>query len=172
MQAVWTEYYARLVVFVSLFFRGTRVDSSKECEDVVQEIMEKVVLNLHRYNPRYSFNTWIYSIARNHCRDVTRKRTVRSRVATTIEVESLAARTEGPEELLVRKEEERITERFMASLSEGERQVAFLRFSEGMTYEEIGRILGMPSGTVKYRIHEIRKGLENALETDTRQRTR
>jgi RNA polymerase sigma-70 factor (ECF subfamily) len=36
-------------------------------EDLFQDVMLKVYRNLDRYNPLYSFNSWIYSIARNHC---------------------------------------------------------------------------------------------------------
>ena len=168
MQVVWTEYYARLHLFVSLFGRQEGGNRVTDAEDIVQEIMVKVLLNLHSYNPRYSFATWIYAIARNHCRDCARKQRVRSRLSSDFEVADAPARGEGPEEALIRNEEEAITERFLTGLAERERQIAFLRFVEHQRYDDIGRILEIPSGTVKYRIYEIRKGLEHALETGSR----
>lgn len=163
MRTIWKEYYARLHLFVSLF--GSQETAIADVEDIIQEIMVKVLLNLQSYNPRYSFATWIYAIARNHCRDFARKQRVRSHRSSDFEIADAPARGDGPEEALIRNEEEAITERFLSSLAERERQIAFLRFVEHQRYDDIGRVLEIPSGTVKYRVHEIRKGLEHALET-------
>jgi len=46
----------------------------ENAEDLFQEIMLKVFQNLSTYNPMYSFNTWIYTIARNHCVNYITKR--------------------------------------------------------------------------------------------------
>ena len=164
MGAVWKEYYARLVVFVSLFDPAARADTRGESEDLVQEIMVKVMVNLHRYNPRFSFTTWIYTVARNHCRDWLRRQRVRARHTAGCEIEETSSRFPGPEETYLAREEEAITDTYLASLTEMEQQIAFLRFVEHERYDEIGRILNMPPGTVRYRVHEIRKGLENELD--------
>lgn len=164
MGAIWKEFYGRLVVFVSLFEIGDRASRLNESEDIVQEIMVKIMINLHRYNPRCAFTTWIYSVARNHCRDWARKQRVRSRAATDFQVEEAPSRWAGPEQSLLLREEEAIAERFLDNLADGERQIAFLRFVEHQRYDDIGRILEIPPGTVRYRIHEIRRGLEDALE--------
>ncbi len=166
MGAVWREYYARLVVFVSLFDFGAPDGAHQEREDLVQEIMVKVMVNLHRYNPRYAFTTWIYSVARNHCRDWARRQRVRARHAAPHEVEETASCLPGPEELYLAREEAAITDGYLARLTDLERQIAFLRLVEHERYDDIGRILAMPAGTVRYRVHEIRKGLENELEKE------
>lgn len=56
---IWTKYHKRL-----LFFIKSRLADG--AEDVLQEIMLKVYHNLENYNP-ISFNSWIYTVARNHC---------------------------------------------------------------------------------------------------------
>lgn len=166
MGAVWKEYYARLVVFVSLFDPGTPAGPREESEDLVQEIMVKVMINLHRYNPRFSFTTWIYTVARNHCRDWARRQRLRARHATACGVDEAASRLPGPEEIFLAREEAAIADAYLEKLSDLEQQIAFLRFVEHQRYDDIGRILDMPAGTVRYRVHEIRKGLEDELEKE------
>ncbi len=167
MRSIWEDYYAKLTVFVSLSLgRGTSL-LAEDSEDVVQEIMIKILSNLHRYDRRYSLGTWIYSIARNHCRDALRKQLVRSRHMAGVLIDDPPSRAAGPEEELMRKEQESIVGRYLDSLGDGSQQVAFLRFTERMSYDEIGQVLETPAGTVKYRVHEIRKGLRNALEEGT-----
>lgn len=168
METIWREYYARMVVFVGPMVRDQSHERFYDVDDVVQEIMVKVMINIDRYNPNFSFNTWIYTIARNHCRDLHRRAALRGRRSSQQTPEETPAGQAGPEEELLRKEAAATVHRYLEGLSSAERQIAFLRFSERMTYEEIGRTLGMPSGTVKYRIHEIRKGLEYVLETAQR----
>lgn len=170
MRAIWREYYAKLMVFIST---GSLLDvaaSREDREDAVGEIMLKVLANLDRYDPRFGLSTWIYSIARNHCIDARRRRIVRARHASPFPDEEPPAPAAGPEERLLAKEEERITKSYLEGLSDAERQIAYLRFAEKMSYGEIARVLETPAGTVKYRVHEIRRGLKNALEQNAPRR--
>jgi DNA-directed RNA polymerase specialized sigma24 family protein len=47
--------------------------------------------------------------------------------------------------------------RAMAALPETDRRIAFLCFSEGLDSRETGRALGMPAGTVRWRLSRIRE---------------
>jgi len=46
------------------------------------------------------------------------------------------------------------------------RQIAFLRFHQGMRCAEIAAVMSMPMGTVKFRLHDIRRKLKLHLEED------
>ena len=59
---IWKEYYPGLKIFCRTYLSG-----SSDLDDVCQEIMLKVFNKLHIYNPLFSFNTWLYAIARNSC---------------------------------------------------------------------------------------------------------
>ena len=54
-----------------------------DAEDLFQEVMLKVYQNLEKYNPIYSFNTWIYTIARTHCLNYLNKKKI-----TTVNLDS------------------------------------------------------------------------------------
>ncbi|MBK7099260.1 MAG: sigma-70 family RNA polymerase sigma factor [Sphingobacteriales bacterium] len=46
--------------------------NEEDANDTVQEVFVKVWQNLEKYNPKFSFNTWLYAIATNYCIDFLR----------------------------------------------------------------------------------------------------
>ena len=164
-EAIWKSYYPRLVVFV----QGMVNQPNVEVQDIVQEILVKIFQNLHRYNPRYTLNTWIYGIARNHCLDFLRKestyrRTVQALLQQNAVVEAGISLQGAPEERFLHAEVMDSIEHFLHTLGREEQQIAMLRFYESMKYREIGLVLNMPTGTVKYKVHTIRSQLKDFLE--------
>lgn len=154
---IWKEYYPKLTVYLKTIYPGV------DTEDIVQEILLKVFRTLHRYNPYYSFNTWIYSIARNSALDSLRKSSVSLKVLTSVRSEArqkLMYDNETPEELFIKGEVKTGIAECIENLPETERQISFLKFYEGLTYKEISNILGVPVGTLKYLVHNIKKKVE------------
>ena len=151
---IWSEYYPRLTVFLQTSFRF------KETDDPVQEIMLKVYNKLESYNPFYSFNTWIYSIARNHAVDLIKKET---NIQKTVIALTAQTKTEpgyelaDPETIFFKNELKAEIADFINNLNSIERQLSFLRYHESLTYKEIGKITGIPTGTAKYYIFNIKK---------------
>ncbi len=163
-EAIWKSYYPRLVVFVQVMVNQPNTGA----EDIVQEILIKIFQNLHRYNPHYTLNTWIYGIARNHCLDFLRKESTYRRTVQALQqnaaVEAHIPSQGGPEERILQAEVMDSIEQFIHTLSREDQQIAMLRFYESMKYREIGRVLNMPTGTVKYKVHTIRSQLKYFLE--------
>jgi RNA polymerase sigma-70 factor (ECF subfamily) len=161
---IWEEYYPRLVVFV----RGCGAGTSADAEDLVQEAMEKVFKGIGTYNPAWSFSTWIYTIARNTCRDRARgeRRAPVVRSLTDLPASREPFHLSTPEQELIRKEEDRRVEAFFEGVEPETRQIAFLRFHQGMRCAEIAAVMSMPVGTVKFRIHEVRRRLKLHLEEE------
>lgn len=122
--------------------------------------MIKVFNNLHKYNPLFSFNTWLYTIARNHCIDNKRK----YRSTEILYKNTLAGTDHNPENLYQITEISQSVEDFMQKLSETDQRIAALRFSQKLKYKDIAKILQIPSGTIRYKISEIRSNLKKYLE--------
>lgn len=161
---IWEEYYPRLIVFL----RGCEGGAGADVEDLAQEVMEKVYRGIGSYNPAWSFSTWVYTIARNACRDRARRGrrapVVHSLADLPASREPFHLRT--PEQELIRKEEDRRVEAFFEGAEPETRQIAFLRFHQGMRCAEIAAVMSMPLGTVKFRLHDIRRKLKLHLEED------
>jgi len=160
---IWDDYHKNIKVFVGTFTKRTQVD----IEDLSQEIMLKIYNSLHKYNPVYSFNTWIYTIARNHCLDYLKKSTnvhediYEARLSNELSIKNPEMK---PDEKIVFEEMQGIANEYLENLDETGRQIAFLRFYEGMNYRAISSILGIPSGTIRHHVHTIREGLKQHME--------
>jgi RNA polymerase sigma-70 factor (ECF subfamily) len=151
---IWREYYPKLTVFVNCTCHTSNT------EDLVQEIMFKVFKNLKKYNPAYSFNTWIYSIARNHALDSLKKEMTIRKINSTAKIEEeLSSHNyrHNPETILLEKELQTDISVYIDSLPEVEREISFLKFHEDLKYKDISRITGIPVGTIKYHVHNIKK---------------
>lgn len=134
-----------------------------DAEDVFQEVMLKVFQNIEKFNPLYSFNTWVYSITRNHCINHLNKRKL-PMATEDPETSSLASGYTSQEDKLIHKELHREIDRILAEFSEDNQQIVFLRYYEGMKYREIARVMNFSTGTVKSRLHASRSILRKALE--------
>lgn len=155
-RTIWNLYQKRLTYFIRNFVKD-------DTEDVFQEIMLKVFENIKKFNPLYSFNTWIYSIARNHCINHLNKR--KPPMTPGNPESSLPASGDvSSEDKVLRKEFYGEIDRVLATFNEDNQQIAFLRFFEGMKHREIARVMNIPTGTVKSRLHASRSHLKKVLE--------
>ncbi len=133
-------------------------------EDLFQEVMLKVYRNLEKYSPAYSFNTWIYSIARNHCINYLKiNRITLVDCDGEPEDDYVATDIVTPEKRSFDREVRQRIKDLLAGFDDENRQIAFLYFYEEMKNHEIARIMEIPTGTVKSRIHKIRAILKKGL---------
>ncbi len=139
-----------------------------EAEDLVQEIMEKLFKGIDSYNPVYSFSTWAFAIARNHCLDRLRRRRAEPHVSSLSDLpdRSQPVHEITPEHVLLGKNDEARMASFMEAVDPDTKQLAFLRFHQGLGYREISRVMGIPVGTVKFRVHKLREKMRAHLEGD------
>jgi len=162
-ELIWKKYNQRITIFVRSMIKNKSIDIG----DISQDIMLKVYENLHKYNPLYSFNTWIYSIARNHCLDCLKKKVLiyknTSNLLDTININQNDSAI-NPDENVILSEMHHIIKSYIGELNEIDRQISFLRFYEKLSYREISKIIDIPAGTIKYRVHNIRSGLKIVLE--------
>ena len=157
-ELLWRQYQKRLTFFV----RNMVKDNA---EDLVQEIMLKVYQNLHRYKPLYSFNTWIFAIARHHCLNYLNKRSLITVNMDNDTVDHVSTgSSDSFETRTINKELHNSIDTILSEFNSDNRQIAFLYFYEGMKNREIARIMDIPTGTVKSRLHKIRESLKAGLE--------
>jgi len=161
---IWETYYPRLMVFA----RGCGGAAGADAEDLVQEIMEKVYRGIRTYNPTWSFSTWVYTIARNACRDRARRAHA---VPSALSLADLPGPRQPadpwtPEQELLRRDTDRRVKEFFGAADPETRQLAFLRFHERAGYRQIASIMGVPLGTVKFRLHDLRRKLRSHLEEE------
>ena len=142
---IWQQYHKRLLFFIKAILADA-------AEDVLQEIMLKVYHNLENYNPIYSFNSWIYTVARNHCINTMAKKRLQTLPMTQETEQTIYVENNNPENEFINREACQHIDRFLEQLPAKHQQMAFLRFYEGMILAEISKTLQVPLGTIKSRI--------------------
>jgi RNA polymerase sigma-70 factor (ECF subfamily) len=146
-----------------------------DVEDLVQEIFTKAFTSLSTFKSEFSFSTWLYKIATNHCIDHIRKRKISTySLDEELELEEDTVHREipdwskTPDYELLRKEKSEIIHQAINSLPEHYRKVIILRHFEDKSYEEIAKELKLPIGTVKVHLFRARELLYKKLKDKLR----
>lgn len=146
-----------------------------DANDCAQETFIKMYRALPRFRFESAFSTWLYRIAVNTCKSSRTSRSFRMK-KKTVSFDGLHAGAqqslEGssgnphptPEAQLLRRERERVLQAAIDTLSKDHRTVVVLRDIEGLSYDEIGGIMGLNLGTVKSKLSRARLTLRKKLE--------
>ena len=129
-----------------------------DAEDLLQETFVGAYKGLKRFAGRSSVKTWLVGIltrqaARAWHKSRRRRRTRSIHSGTNVNIQAGALSTEGPERGVERQIDVR---QVLASLGSAQREVLVLRELQGLSYEEIAQVLGIPRGTVESRLYRAR----------------
>jgi len=136
-----------------------------EAWDVVQMAFLKAWQQIDRYDPRYSFSTWLYRIGTNLAIDLLRSRGSRERAhkAGTEHRLRLVGEGEGTGTRAESRETDRILEQLVEVLTPQQRGAFVLREVNGLDTAEVGEILGCSATTVRNHIFQARKALRREM---------
>lgn len=123
-----------------------------DCADAVQEAILRAWTARGSFRTDNDFRPWITRILINECRNIQRRRMKALPVADVLPTETADDHAELNEAL--------------ASLPEKLRLAVTLHYLEGFQVDEIGKILNLPSGTVKWRLNQARGKLRQMLEKE------
>lgn len=130
--------------------------------DIVQETFINAARHIAGLRDDNKFGSWLFGIAHQKCIQHWRKR--RPEQVPVDDDSDEAGFDPGPEEILIRKEQEEAFMRLLGELTEPHRAVLLLHFVEDFSLEEIAGITGAQIGTVKSRLHYAKKSLKRLLE--------
>ncbi|MCF0166039.1 MAG: sigma-70 family RNA polymerase sigma factor [Bacteroidales bacterium] len=148
-----TRYRAPLIGYLVTQF-GI---SSQDAEDICQESLQRAYLAIDSYDPRYSFNTWLFSIARHatldHFRRIASFASFKvDQLQETLVDEDAMEKVDSPEESLIQEQTYAQLYRVVRELPENYRTVAEMRIIQCYPYQEIAEATGLPLNTVRTRI--------------------
>ena len=133
-------------------------------EDAVQDAFIRVLRNIDRFDERYRFSTWLFTIARRLLlNSLQKKRPLNAGDwldAASSSVMTLSSDTEDESD---REFAAEIIDGAMDALTPHQREIVILYHHKGKSVHQISDLLGMPEGTIKSRIHRARKALKEAL---------
>lgn len=138
--------------------------SPADADDVAQEAFVTAYQKLGSFRGESSFRTWLLSIAWRKALDRRRNAIKWLRLTVTHdEFTPLPSAERSHEERMAGDELRQVLRRMIASLPRKLRDALLLAGSGDYSYDQIGQMLRIPVGTVKWRVSEARRVLKQKL---------
>lgn len=155
----------------SRVYRMVGAGQEMVAEDLTIEALTRAYDYLPSFQPRFSFEKWLFRIATNHCIDFLRRRrlkTVSLHVGSTATAQSapffdFPDSAPTPQEALIIAQRHEHLHHAVAQLPARYQQLIKQHYFEGLSYEEIAMQHRLPLGTVKGNLHQCRALLAKRL---------
>ncbi|MGA2864460.1 MAG: RNA polymerase sigma factor [Verrucomicrobiota bacterium] len=134
--------------------------------DIVQETFINAARHIRSLRDQDKFGSWLFGIAHQKCLQRWRKQYRQAAALREIAAAPLAF-DEGPDDVLIRQEQEA---QFMALLNQlplPQRSVVLLHFIEDFSLEDIAAVTGAALGTVKSRLYYAKHALRKLIEEES-----
>lgn len=158
-EILYDRYFAKLVHFAT-----ARIGNIAAAEDLVQEIFIGIIQHPEKFDCQRRFNTWLYTVANNACKNWYRNHQIRSVIhtaqGTLLPVASTQSSNSAHDQQILKQ---RIRDS-LAHCSEKEQIIYTLRFEEEKQLHEIAEILSIPIGSVKSCLFYLLKKLATPLK--------
>ncbi len=141
--------------FLEGLFAFIRCHAPGDPEDVYQETLLAAWQGFERFRGDAAMKTWLYAIARFKCMDALRRK-YRQGSPPPVDMPQ-----EGFEERAVVRADLGTA---LEQLKEDDRALLYMVYAQGFLQKEAAEVLGIPEGTVKSRLHHLRKQLKERME--------
>jgi RNA polymerase sigma-70 factor (ECF subfamily) len=150
------------------------VQNRSRAEELLQEVFLRVVRSKDRYEKTAKLTTWLYTIARNLCVDESRRAKFRRTVSldaprrgaeddSPAMVDTVPADQVATDEAAAAPQIRQRLAKAIDVLPEDQREVFLMRQISGLSFKEIGEIVGAPENTVKSRMRYALEKLRQEL---------
>jgi RNA polymerase sigma-70 factor (ECF subfamily) len=142
------RYYGAMVAIGHAILRDRHL-----AEDAAQQAFAKAAVNLPKLRKAEQFGRWVAKICRNEARDLARAR-------GKPRLEKGPPITQGPVDA---GESYKIVREAVGRLPEDAREVIYLRFYDGLSYDRISAVLGISEQAINGRLRRAKKRLAQDL---------
>ena len=125
-------------------------------EDAAQQAFAKAALKLPQLKKESRFAGWLAVICRNIAKDMARNVGAGLRVCPTDDLSTIAAESRDDDTAETVREA-------ISKLSASAREVIFLRYYDGMSYEQISAVLGVSEQAINGRLRRAKKKMTDYL---------
>ena len=163
------DAYARIVKSWGgrlLRFCRNNLPATIDAEDVVQDVLLTAWQKLPGFDDRSRFRAWMYTIARNRCREVIR--TAGRRATDPVSPEEVAVKIDSrqdPARAHARDAAMVALRKSVAGLPDSQRRIWVMAQIDGLGYAEIADIEGLPLSTVRGRLARARATIAKEMES-------
>jgi RNA polymerase sigma-70 factor (ECF subfamily) len=152
------ETYKDRVYSIALRFSGEPATAM----DIAQDTFVKLFSRIGDFRGESSFESWLYRMVVNCCLDHRRK--LRRLVPLVEEAAGRLFSTNSLADDLARSDMQARVRKAVEELPEDLRLAVVLRYTEGLSYNEMAEVFGCPAGTVASRLNRAHRDLARKLE--------
>lgn len=134
-------------------------------EEILQDTLVAAWRGAGRFEGRSSVQSWLFGIARRQAHNRLRQRVVP--LATEDALAAVPSPEPGPEDHALAGAGRAEVEAALRAVAPVHREVLVLALGEGLSYQDLVGVLGVPMGTVKSRLSNAKRALRAALRHPT-----
>ena len=164
-EAVYAQLVERYQNFVfTIVLRY--VKSREDAEEVAQDVFVKAYRSLADFKGASKFSTWLYTVATTSCLSFMRKKKVEVQSLDNENVFASADNIDGgmSANQVEQKSKVAMVNQAIKLLSPDDAQVITLFYKGEQTLEEIARIMGKETNTIKVQLHRARTRLKEKMQ--------
>ena len=135
--------------------------ATDRADDLVQDTLVRALAKIHLWQPGTDIRAWLFTIMHHQFVNTVR----REARETTVDIERVSSTLVATTDSTARRQLVEL-DRALARLPAEQREVVLLVGLEGMSYESVAEILGVPIGTVRSRLSRGRERLRELMERE------
>ncbi len=152
------RYHKELTNFILTYVK--KIDIA---EDIVQDCFMYIILNQYEYDFKYSFRTYLYTLAKSRSLNYLKKVKRTSLIEEDFNVDDIVQLNSNIENDIMKKEDKQILFKALKKLPEKYQGIITLYYFKEFKYKEICKILNQSMPKTKMMINRARKKLEKIL---------
>jgi RNA polymerase sigma-70 factor (ECF subfamily) len=138
-------------------------------EDVVQEAFVRVLSNLDRFDPRFRFSTWVFTIAKRLYVNMCQRQKPMYNSDVVVTWQGASKRDERTEDQDAGEQIKDALQGALMGLPQEQREIVILFHQQDWPIWLIAQHMDMPEGTVKSHLHRGRRRMRRLLEAQEKQ---
>jgi len=156
-RAILDVYRDSLIAFVNRY-----VNNMADAEDIAADAFAELALRPQRYNGSVTLKTYLYMLAKSRALNILRKRSIRLTLGWE-EAERTTDSADTPEDALLRDERRREVREALSRLKDDYRTALLLVYTEGLSYEEAGKIMKKSRKQVENLVYRAKNAMKDQL---------
>jgi len=136
--------------------------ATDRADDLVQDTLVRALTKLHLWQPGTDIRAWLFTIMHHQYVNAVRRE---AHEAATVDIEHISSTLVATTDPTAKRQLVEL-DRALARLPAEQREVLLLVGLEGMDYESVAQILGVPIGTVRSRLSRGRERLRELMGRD------
>jgi len=146
------------------------VDSENDAEELAQEIFVKTYERLSSFKGQSKFSSWLYMIAKNHCRDYAKNVRRKNKRLSDIdknELDNQLENSDPPDREMERRQWIGVLKEGLDSINKDYAEAFLMKYDNDMTYKAMSKRLDVSVSALKVRVYRAKKELKTFFESQS-----